>query len=169
MTFEVNKIVDLKHADADVSIDEDELTECFVRQPSLFAYYGVLFAKAERQMAEAKQNLDQVIAAVDKAIREAAAKSGEKVTEKLIDKQVDRNRAVSSAKKLVIDAREQESVAKAYVDAFRHRKDSLWSLGLHKRSEMEGELTVKRSQDRDESRQGAKDRMARRVKETANK
>lgn len=168
MAFNFQEIVDQERFDKDLIIDEDNLSDGFIKQPSWVAHYGVLFAKAERQHAEAKMNLDKIISDVDRALRLQAKQNNEKITEASINKTVDRHPRVIEATRLVILAREQETSLKAYNDAFRHRKDSLWSLALMKRAEMEGDLVVNKREAAALSRQEAKAKIDERVKEAAN-
>lgn len=113
----------------------DNLSEEFSRQPSLYAYLAMLAAQTDALYQAAKTETQRVRAQVDQRIREDAKDDGEKVTEAIVDKRVVLDGKVQEAEDTESNYRYQFMMMKVVVAAMEQRAQMLISLGAHLRAE----------------------------------
>lgn len=146
----VKALIDADQLGKDVEIQHSDLSASMHDQASLFVHYGVLAAKAAKQVDDLKLRVELVEAKVDKIIRDEAASATDaegnpaprKLTEALITKEIARHPLMTEATRLLNEAKYVEALSKTAVESFRHRKDMLVQLGAQGRAEMEGEIRV---------------------------
>lgn len=138
----VNRFIDADKAQADVTMQETNLSEEFVNQPGLFYHYAAQYARAERQVADLKLRLKLTEAQAADAIRTAATAAGEKLTEAALKEKVQLNANVIKTEMALNDAKEVESTIKGLVEAFRHKKDMLIIRGNVSRDEFKANLSL---------------------------
>lgn len=126
----------------DVGFTAETVTSAFISQASLFSYYAAKHARAERQEARAKHNLEIVEAILDKKYRKHFRDEGVKFTETVIANEIIASKMHREATDDYIDAKQICSVCKAAVEAFRHRKDMLIQVGADSREEKKGALRM---------------------------
>ena len=141
-TFQVKSIVDPQRFKAEVSYSTAGISEAMAEQAGLFADYGVMAARAAKQVNDLELLLENAEAKVYRLVRDNYAKSGDKVTEARLEKEVSVHPAVVSLKRALNEAKQIEAQAKIFVEAFRHRKDMLIQEGAQQRKEMDGETYV---------------------------
>jgi hypothetical protein len=165
VAFNVVDYIDTDQLTKDITFSPNDLTTAMIQQASLFAHYGILHAKAQRQVDTVKLLLENTESAIYKMIRDEMNARSEKFTETLLEKLISRNSRVVGMKKALNEARRVEAVCKISTEAFRHRRDMLIQQGLISREEMKGELAVKEKSVRDDAAESLKQRfMERRLK-----
>jgi hypothetical protein len=147
-TITVVDYVDAAQLKADLAYSTADLSTAFMKQASLFAHYGILAAKASRQVNNIKMLVENTEAQVSRIIRDELAATGAKVTEGNIAAQVTRHERVRAAQRALNEARQIEDVTKTAVEAFRHRRDMLIQQGFIQREEMKGELKIGAANER---------------------
>jgi hypothetical protein len=153
--YTIHDFVDAKQLKTDLAFSNNDLTTAMMQQASLFSHYGILAAKASRQVDVVKLLLENTEAAVYKLLRDEAAVNGEKVTETLLEKMVSRHARVIAMKKSLNEAKRVESTAKIAVESFRHRRDMLVQMGLISREEMKGDLSIRARTAAEEAREAS--------------
>jgi hypothetical protein len=112
-----------------LEIDSDKLDEEWLNQPDLFFKYAKLKAKTDRELDEAKSELDVVEAELDKAIRNRPEKYDLiKITDKSIEKAILREASYQNALDALNDAKYKSAILDAAVKALDHRKRALENL-----------------------------------------
>lgn len=147
-TIKVVDFVDADRLKSDLAYTTADLSSAFMTQASLFAHYGVLAAKASRQVNNIKMLVDNTEAQVYRIIRDEMASAGTKITEATINAAVTRHERVVAAHRALNEARQIEDVTKTAVEAFRHRRDMLIQQGFIQREEMKGELKIGAANER---------------------
>lgn len=157
--FTVRNFIDADQLRRDVAYSNADIETAFMNQASMFIHYGVLAAKASKQVNDVKIILENQQAAVYRGARNEAAKLGEKVTEGMLENIVMRNPQIIATKRALNEAMQVESVAKAAAEGFRHRRDMLVQHGLRQREEMKGELAIGLAKARDDEAEALKQRI----------
>ena len=121
--YELNYEEDVKFAEA--TINED-----LTRQPSFYAFYSVLCARAEDEVSSAKLHLEILEAQLDAKIRSDATI---KKLEKQIQSEIILNPDWQVAQMWINTSRANLGILKAIKGAFEHRMNSLISLGANLR------------------------------------
>jgi hypothetical protein len=120
-------------------IDETRLNEQFAEQPSLYAFFAIQLAEADRLVKVAQQALDQEYAAADSHYRKQYQVLEQKYTEAVIDGDVKQDEDYNKAVDVLQKAQHNKAKIKAIVDALKMRAEMLVSLGAHLRHE--GDMT----------------------------
>ena len=162
----VKQFFDEKQLRQDLSYTMSDISGAMMDQASMLAHYGILSAKASRQVDDMKMLLENAEAAVDRKIRDEKAKLGEKVTEPMMEKLVARHPQVINVKKALNEARQIEAIGKIAVEAFKNRKDMLVQHGARERAELEGEVRLGLRQTREQEVEDLKERVLSRQKRT---
>ena len=133
-SFTGGSIVEV-NASVDLAIDVNNLEKEMAEHPGMYAYYASLLAGERRTLRRRKTVLE---AAKASAMTRIAA--GKKY---VVDAAVKRDAQVLTAQRRVDDTEARVDVLDAVVDAFRHRKDLLQSIGRNRKinEESERELT----------------------------
>jgi hypothetical protein len=137
-TYTIHKFVPTSKMQRDADIRGLDLNEALISQAGLAAFYGSQAARAYRQAAMLKLNVDAVIAKVDAEIRQAALSESAKITEKAIEAKIDADNRVLTARKALIIAQQIEKELEAMCFAMAQRRDSLDQLGANIRQELKG-------------------------------
>ena len=119
-----------------VKISEADLTEEFIKQPSLYAWFATLCEFASAEVETKKMNLSILYANLDAEKRAEFAVSAKKVTEAVISGAVETDARHIDAKTSLIEAGRQYGILKGIVKALEQRKDMLIQVGSTKRQEM---------------------------------
>ena len=123
-----------KMQSADIfDIDCNRLDEEWINQPALFHEHATNLAEANKELAEAKAQMEVVKAEVDKHVRADPVSYGlEKVTEVGIEKAVLASDEYSDARAEYIEAQYEVDMCWAAVNSLNHRKSALERLvSLH--------------------------------------
>ncbi|TXM96261.1 hypothetical protein FV222_18645 [Methylobacterium sp. WL103] len=148
-TIRVPKVkiyVDATQLKADIRFSPSDLTNGMVEQAALFVHYGIQASLSSKQVDDLKILLENQEARIGRELRDRLTNLGEKFTEASIAGRVARDRQIIVTKRAVNEAKQVENVAKAALEAFRHRRDMLVQMGLISREEMKGEISVNRRQ-----------------------
>lgn len=142
---------------ADTSIHPAEIQNAFLEQASRAAHYGVLQAKADKQVDDLELLLEVTISQVAKKLRDAPiAEGAKKPSEAQLDKDVMLHPNVVAVRRAINEAKQIAKIAKTGTIAFEQRKDMLVQLGAHERKERDGELRLMgRADDRESTRERA--------------
>jgi len=157
LKVKVRNYLDEAQVKKDVGYSLVDISGAQAEQAQLFLHYGMLAAKAARQVDQIKLLLENTEAAVYRVLRDRMIADGEKVTEALLEKLVTRHERVLAVKKALNEAKQIEAVGKIAVEAFRHRKDMLVQHGATEREEMKGELVTKLRSSREDDLNSLKD------------
>lgn len=118
-------------------IDEANLTKEYSRQAALYAWLGVVGAKADHKASMADLAKDQEYARTDEAYREQFDASGRKMTEPQVKSLIliDKDYMRASANELAL--KYDSKLIQALIKALDQRADMLISLGSHLRHEVD--------------------------------
>jgi hypothetical protein len=163
-THKVRNFVETESLNADLGYSHADLSGAMAEQSSLFVHYGVLAAKASKQVDDLKMVLEVTESKVYRMLRDKASEEGTKVTEAQLEKSVSVHPRVIEFKKALNEAKQVEAVAKTAVEGFRHRRDMLVQAGLISREEMKGEVSINRRTAEDERVASSKERILERAK-----
>jgi hypothetical protein len=141
-TIKVDEFIDAEKATNEVAVNGNDLQAEFIRQPGLVYYYTSLAAKAEAQHSSLKLKLEATEAQAATNIRNKALSDGEKLTADMVKERVRLVPQVVRVEQALIKAKEVETMLKGIVEALRHKRDSLTSLGLMTRDEMKARIAV---------------------------
>jgi len=119
------------------SIDENDLSREFSMQASLFAYFAVLSAKAERNMSIADLASEREYAMADQQIREDLADKDAKVTEALVRQLIAADEEYCTYQDTAQAAKYEYKLLKAIAQALEMRANMLVSLGALRRHEID--------------------------------
>nr|WP_042675811.1 hypothetical protein [Methylobacterium sp. B34] len=144
----------------------NDLSSAMADQASLFAHFGVLAAKASRQVDNIKILIENQEAKVDREIREAMAVLGEKITEGIVERKIARHPQVVAFKRALNEAKQIEKVANTTLEAFRHGRDMLVQPGATSREEMKGELSMAPKRELADNAKSAAERVGARAART---
>lgn len=119
-----------------VKITEADLTEEFVRQPSLYAWFATLGEFASAEVETQKMNLSILRANLDAEKRLELGREAKKPTEAMVGSAIDVDSTYKDAQVALIEAKRQYGILKGIVKALEQRKDMLIQVGSTKRQEM---------------------------------
>ena len=119
-----------------VRIKEADLTEEFVKQPSLYAWFATLCEYASAEVETQKMNLSILHANLDAEKRTELASSGKKPTESMVSSAIIIDPKHQGAETALIEAKRQYGILKGIVKALEQRKDMLIQVGSTKRQEL---------------------------------
>lgn len=131
-------------------IDENNITGAFLNQASIYGYFAILQAEAERRVSITDMEKDQYYADTDLYMRKKSELAEKKPTEPQIKSMVLMDQDYQDALDRHAQAQEDLSTIKAIVNALKMRADMLISLGAHLRQEysMTGMTVNQLEQDR---------------------
>lgn len=121
---------------SDIPIDGDDLSEEFIKQPSLYAYIALLEAKADNEVRHKKLELDEIESRVYDRFRSEAEINGSKLTEATINSRIKIHADVMKANRDLLNAQNDLSVLKALETSLRIRSDMLIRAGAYMIAEM---------------------------------
>lgn len=147
----------------DVEIDQNNLDVEWKRQPKLVLHWSEMRADAARDVDEAKEALEILIAEKDMEIRDSADK---KPTESAIANMIKMDKDVQDAQQTLTEARHSLAKLQAACSAFDHKKAALENLvklfGMSYFAEPSADL-VSRGKLADMAEKGAKDKIEQRM------
>lgn len=112
-----------------ISISETELDKEWVEQPKLFFKYATQLADAKNKVAECKATLELNEAELAKMIRDAPEDFNMiKITEASLEACVKRQKAYQKSLQRLNNAKHDQDIVQAAVDALDHRKKALENL-----------------------------------------
>jgi hypothetical protein len=165
--IKVINYVDSNQLKRDMSYSTADLSSAMMEQASLFAHYGVLAARASRQVDNIKMLLETREAQVYRAKRSEFDDAGEKITETKLEKIVATSSTIVDLKRALAKARQIEAEAKIAVEGLRHRRDMLIQQGLIQREELKGELTISKRKVADDEANDVRERIMNKIKENS--
>jgi hypothetical protein len=118
-------------------IDKSKLDTHMSEQPSLYARFAFMSARATDKAERAKLEKKIAESELDTEIRQRQIQKGEKATEKSIEAQIQQEATYKEACEKLLKANLESSILEATVEAFRSRGNMLSSLGAMQRAEME--------------------------------
>lgn len=116
-------------------VDQNNLSNEFASQASMYAFFAVMTAEADRHLAMQSLLYDQEAADADESYRKQLDEAGTKYTEAVIKSLIVRDEDCIKVKTAKDDAEYQLNILKAIVKAFEQRAMMLQSLGSHLRHE----------------------------------
>lgn len=125
----------------DLAINELELSEAMVKQPSLYAYYAQVYANKMLEAANAKTQLG----VLEKQIYDELKKeeeAGKKLTDKDKEKRLKGDARYFSAKSKLDNAESVEELMRNLLEALRQKRDMLVQLSLRQREELKSNISV---------------------------
>jgi hypothetical protein len=139
----VKKLIDRDQLKKDIEYSLTNLSGAMQNQAGLILHYGILAADAELQTDRLKLILEAREAAVYRLKRDQAVKEGGKFTDTQLSAAVSSEKDVIRLKMLINEAKQIHGMAKAAVEAFKHRTDMLVQHGSRDRVELQGELRTR--------------------------
>ena len=115
----------IKRVSEDLMMDEDNIDNNVMEQPSMFVYYGIKWARATKKADALKINVAEVSAQREIHWRKKLAKREDKVTEAMIRAKVATDPIYKEANNDYLDAKEKAEILGVVKDGFKHRKDML--------------------------------------------
>jgi hypothetical protein len=137
--------------DAELKLSEEDINENLKNQPSLYAFYAVMYEAAESELADRKFALETLEAVLDEHVRAEAATAGTKVTETMIANRIRLNEDYQNAVIALNQAKAQSGKLRAIKEAFVHRKDMLVTLASNMRAQADPEIFIKKEQFKNKS------------------
>ena len=119
-----------------VKITEADLTEEFIRQPSLYAWFATLSEYASAEVETQKMNLSIQRANLDAEKRLELGQAAKKPTEAMVGSAIDVDDKYKAAQVALIESKRQYGILKGIVKALEQRKDMLIQVGSTKRQEL---------------------------------
>jgi hypothetical protein len=148
------------------NVDQNNLSEEFTTQASMYGFFAILSAEADKIVAMTSLLCDQEAAEADELYRKQLDEEGKKYTEAVIKSLVTRDEEYDKCVKAKYNAEYDLDILKAIVKAFEQRAMMLQSLGSHLRHEyeMQGMNTRMESSEKlaEESTSKVKDAIQRR-------
>lgn len=168
----VKRLIDPEQLKKDMRFSLADLSSAMMEQAPLSTHYGMLAAKASRQVNDLELLLEVTEAKVYRIARDkrdAETEKDKKVTEAALAKIVSTNAQVVSIRKALNEAKQIEAQTKTAVEAFRQRRDMLIQSGLISREEMKGEISIARRNELEAIRDDQRRDMARKITSAASK
>lgn len=140
----VDRFIDVKKAAKDTATPKiagsDDLKEAVQAQSGLIYYYSECYAKAVRQAARLKLQLERKEAQVAAAVRHEFNEAKAKFTVDQVKEAVLLDKEVLALKVAKIDADEVEMVLKGIINALRDKSDNLQVMVHMHRDEIKAKL-----------------------------
>ena len=139
------------HLDDVLEIHEDRLTEHFAQQASIFGYFSIQLAEAERILSKVKTEAEQEYSAADEHYRKMYNELEQKYTEAVIKSDVVRDLDYNKVLDRQRNLERNVSILKSIVNALKMKADMLISMGAHLRQEYDMTGMSIRQQKMDEA------------------
>lgn len=120
--------MDKKRLETRLAIDEYALDVALREHPDLFYQVASELALAISRRDEAKQEVDEVEATVDKELRRSAAMAGDKITEKEVESNKKLDKKVQTANDNFLEKRLEAAKWTALKEAYEQRSYALSKL-----------------------------------------
>jgi len=138
--LQIDPLIDVERFTADISENQDDISEAMRKQTGLAAFYGMQHAKAKKQAAHYDLLLKTLRAKLAKRYRQQIIDAEDKPTVSAVNDLVETDNQYLKIAKLKMDADEVESICRVAYEAFRTRRDMLTGLGHLTREQMRGQL-----------------------------
>lgn len=109
----------------DLTFDRSDLNAVWENQPRLLMIYGAKLANAEKEMADAKRNLDLIESKLYSQIRAKISFDGARISESTIESKVKSDLNYTAARQRYDEAKYVADLYKHAVSAFNHRRDMI--------------------------------------------
>jgi len=119
-------------------IDANDVSQSLIEQPGKYAYYASLYAYATHRYEEAKADLQVTEAKSEQNFRQSYGAGDNRLTVKQVETHVVMDSNVKQAKLDLRTRKLEKDLAKAAVDSFEQRMQSLISIGAMQRAELKG-------------------------------
>jgi len=119
-----------------VQINEAMLTDEFIKQPSIYAWFATLLEFASAEVETQKMNLNILRANLDSSKRLAFLAENKKATETMVSSAIEVDETYQEAQRTLIESERQQGILKAIVRALDQRCTMLVQIGSTKRQEM---------------------------------
>lgn len=163
----VKRLIEPEQLRQDLRFSVADLTTAMMNQASLATHYGLLAAKATRQVNDLALALEVAEGKVYRKLRDEAAAGGAKPVVSDLTKAVALDPRIIALQKAINEAKQVEGQAKTAVEAFRQRRDMLVQAGLLSREEMKGEVSIARRQEVEATREVERKALASKIAHTA--
>lgn len=140
----VKRLIDPEQLRLDLRFSTADLTTAMMNQASLATHYGLIAARAARQVNDLELALEVAEGKVYRKLRDEATAAGVKPVVADLTKAVALDPRIIALQKAINEAKQVESQSKTAVEAFRQRRDMLVQVGLLSREEMKGEVSIAR-------------------------
>lgn len=137
-------MIDEKYLKDCVAIEPLAIQEEFTRLPADLAYWNDRYAAALRAHLLAKLDSEETHSRLYIAHRERMLAAGVKPTESQVEAQIDNDPEMHQARLAMVDSEVDKGRLRGIVDAVSTKRDMLVSLGSHIRTEMEGDLVIRK-------------------------
>ncbi len=145
--YQIDPVIDIDEFTKEITADITDLTEAMRTQTARTAYYGMLYAKAQKQANHVKLNLRAIEATLTTKVRkelvdaandiaEAEGTKPERITADMVKAAVVLKPTMLNWLKVQLETDEIEQVCRIAYDAFKTRRDMIQSLGHMSRAEM---------------------------------
>lgn len=113
---------------ASLAIDPDRLDDCLVEQPELYSHVAEAYAIAVSVRDEAKLELEEAAADLDRQLRIAAVKKEERVTDKTIEKWITTMPKIKELTRKFLDTKKEADLWGALEKSYNQRLSALKEL-----------------------------------------
>jgi len=121
----------------DLQIDESNINDGLINQPSLYAYYALRLQEATALRDEAEFEHDKIIDEMMQVVREELVSSKAKVTEASIKSIVNTRDEVVAWKKIYLKRAANRDKLYSLVKALEHKMEALKSVAFKQRNEID--------------------------------
>lgn len=135
-------IIDPEQLTMDLQYSLANITDAMYRQDKFAAHYGVLAAKAQREVGIAKIRQQTTEAKVYKDLRQKFADENKKPTEAQLKAEVEVDKRTIDVKRQMNDATYYAELGRVCVESFRQRRDMLTQISKHDLEDRKGEMSM---------------------------
>lgn len=121
----VHQFINPTKVEEHIRFDPSDINNSLLRLSSMYAYYGILCAKARMQRDGMKNRCDLLRAKYDRAYRKKLQEEGEKVTEPRLKALIETNKEVVAADRNLIEAQAVMSSLEVVRDSIKIQRDAL--------------------------------------------
>lgn len=125
----------------DMQINELNLQDSIIKQPSLYAYYAHIYCEKMKVSSNAKVALLALEGQINEQYM-AEAEAGKKLTDKDKEKRLKNEPKWKMAKTLLDKAEAEEEYYRNLLEALRQKRDMLYQLALRQRDEIKSSFSI---------------------------
>lgn len=126
---------------SDMQINELNLQDNILKQPSLYAYYAYLYSEKMKESSQAKLTLCTVEGQISDQYT-AEVEAGKKMTDSVKEKRMKSEPKWKMAKSLLDKAEAEEEYYRNLLEALKQKRDMLYQLALRQRDEIKSNITI---------------------------
>lgn len=136
-SFVVDEFITFDEAQKMVGFDSKDLNTAFAKNPTVIAYFGAIFGRAKRQVADFKTRRDAVMSLVSRKLRDASTQDGGKAwAENRIESEMRSDQNFINVSKAYNHALEVEQSMEALYWAARGRRNDMEFFARREEHEM---------------------------------